>query len=40
MGILKRVVGGWISGGATPGHARSNDLVKKQMTWPWKIWAK
>ena len=22
------------SGGATPGHARSNDLVKKQMTWP------
>ena len=22
------------SGGATPGHARSNDLVTKQMTWP------
>ena len=22
------------SGGATPGHARSKNLVKKQMTWP------
>ena len=30
-GVCRKGVG---SGGATPGHARSNDLVKKQMTWP------
>ena len=43
LDYCNRLLGG-ASGGATPGHARSNDLVKKQMTWsltwPWNIWAK